>query len=464
MPQHPHSVLSQILTIWSVFSRLGVHPQLSVPQRKEIITFNKVSILTFLVIVPYLVRLYWFFPETRSFYELGIFNALLLLVLLFNHLRLYVYAQLNIFFVTSLMIFWGCCTFGLSVGIQFAYILVTYGVILYTSSSRNLLWLLPILLSFFSVIVLYYTNFRPFPQIYISPELINNFTAFNLFTFLTIGCILSYMFSRNNAQFLNKIRESNQHLEHKNQELEKLNAELDRFVYSVSHDLRSPIASVLGLISLSKEETDIQQLRHYLDLKEKSMLKLDGFIRDILDYSRNTRVESKVGIIDFKEVITNIFQLHDPEVKNVKLEKHLNVEASVPFEGDTYRLGLVLNNLISNSIRYYNPSQLNPMVSVHVKINEVKAEIEMSDNGIGIGKEHLDKIFNMFYRASSHSKGSGLGLYIVREAITKMNGSIRVTSTENSGTTFFIEIPNMSRNIKVDEALSITLKKAVAEG
>ena len=103
---------------------------------------------------------------------------------------------------------------------------------------------------------------------------------------------------------------------------------------------------------------------------------------------------------------------------------------------------IIFNNLISNSIRYCDLSKERPFIYIRVSESYGKIIIEVEDNGIGISDQHLKRIFEMFYRADESSAGSGLGLYIVREAINLLGGYINVASTPDIGTTFTIQLPN----------------------
>jgi signal transduction histidine kinase len=226
------------------------------------------------------------------------------------------------------------------------------------------------------------------------------------------------------------------------QELIKSNAELDRFVYSVSHDLRAPLCSMLGVIEISEELTSDQVALKHFGMLKTSIIKLDGFIGDILSYSRNARLEVNREEINFKEMldeITNDLKYMVSRDRMVDID--INVNEEQPFCSDKSRLNAVLNNLISNSIRYQNPNVSNPYVKIEVSTTEVGASIVIKDNGIGISQEFHPKIFDMFYRVSETSEGSGLGLYIVKETIQKLNGQIFFDSELGAGTTFNIHIP-----------------------
>lgn len=228
-----------------------------------------------------------------------------------------------------------------------------------------------------------------------------------------------------------------------NQELSKRNTELDNFVYSVSHDLRAPIASVLGLINLAKKDIDIHMKDMYLDMIHKSTLQQDHFIREILDQSRNSRLEVKREEILFQPLIDETFnQLKYATNAGLLVEKIIHVNQKQPFFSDRWRLKVILNNLISNAIRYRNGRD--PVIKVNVDITDHAATLAIEDNGKGIEKDHLPNIYKMFYRATDDGAGSGLGLYIVKEAIEKLNGHINIESEVGKGTTVKLQIPALA--------------------
>jgi len=227
-----------------------------------------------------------------------------------------------------------------------------------------------------------------------------------------------------------------------NRKLKKTNTELDSFVYSVSHDLRAPIASVKGLINLAKMEPDQNMIQDYLQMIDKSMDQQEDFIKEILDLSRNSRLNLEKEEISFKKIINDIFNQLKYDNSTDKVKKKVKISAKHPFISDQRRLKVIFNNLISNAIRYSNGKQ--PEVSIDISVKDAKAKINVKDNGIGIEKEHLDKVFNMFYRATEQNTGSGLGLYIVKETVEKLNGSIHLESEPGKGTKVTLEIPSLN--------------------
>ena len=245
------------------------------------------------------------------------------------------------------------------------------------------------------------------------------------------------------AQDVTELKTKEQMLKNKNEELQKTNAELDKFVYSVSHDLRAPLTSMLGVVEIAEEENKDALMKERLRLLKINIKKLDQFILDILDYSRNARQEIKKEEINFSDMLDEITQkLKYVGVNEREVDIRVKINSTAPFRSDKSRIGIMLKNLISNSIRYSNFKVENPFVEIGVNVTEKEANIVVRDNGIGIGEEFQDKIFDMFYRVSHNSIGTGLGLYLVKESVKKLNGKIKVESQKEKGSKFSISIPN----------------------
>ncbi|MBK5284511.1 MAG: PAS domain S-box protein, partial [Bacteroidia bacterium] len=239
-------------------------------------------------------------------------------------------------------------------------------------------------------------------------------------------------------------KEAAKKLEQQNKELLKANTELDRFVYSTSHDLRAPLTSLLGLIDIVSENPvpagSMQQGQ--LQMMKQSVFKLDNFIQDILQYSRNSRTEVALEEINFEEIVQEIRGEHKfmegAKGFNLKVE----IKQGIKFTSDMRRVNVILNNLISNAIKYRDNEKENPFLKIVIRCSKENAIIEIEDNGIGIAAKDKEKVFEMFFRATKTSTGSGLGLYIVKEAIEKIGGSITLESELNTGSKFTVTIPN----------------------
>ncbi len=229
-------------------------------------------------------------------------------------------------------------------------------------------------------------------------------------------------------------------------QLKKSNQELDKFVYSVSHDLRAPLLSMLGIVDITESSTSEEMTVQHMNMIRGSITRLDSFIAEILDYSRNARMELKRDPIDFRKILdetTSDLKHMREETKPVDVR--IEVKEEDYFVSDKTRIEVILKNLISNSIRYANPNENSPYVNIRIKSDSQKADIEIEDNGIGINEEYHQKIFEMFYRVSENSTGSGLGLYIVKETVDRLYGTLSIQSKTGKGTTFNISIPNAGK-------------------
>ncbi len=230
--------------------------------------------------------------------------------------------------------------------------------------------------------------------------------------------------------------------------LEKSNAELDQFVYSTSHNLRAPLASVLGLVSLLEGNSDTDEREQYLRLVESSIYQLDTTIQEIIDYSRNSRINISPEPIHFQHIIASVLDGLYFLRNTIDIEIKLDIAGSLTFFSDASRIRMILNNLLSNAIRYFNPYVKQPYVMISIQPYLQGVQLIVEDNGIGIPEEIQNKVFDMFFRATTHTNGSGLGLYIVREATRLLAGEVSLTSRKGRGTTFTLYLPSEKKRKK----------------
>jgi PAS domain S-box-containing protein len=229
----------------------------------------------------------------------------------------------------------------------------------------------------------------------------------------------------------------------KNLELSKINGELDNFVYRVSHDLRAPLLSIKGILSLLfHTEKFNESVTEYLNLIQNSILRLDETIQEILEYSRNARLEVKLETFNIEEMVQEIFEDLKYTYAN-EIIFSLEIEGSSFVETDKSRLNTVLKNIIGNSVKYKKANADDCYVNLSIKRLEQFMEITISDNGEGISEKSISRIFEMFYRGTSTSVGTGLGLYITKEILNKLQGTIAVSSEFGVGTMITINLPNL---------------------
>ena len=229
----------------------------------------------------------------------------------------------------------------------------------------------------------------------------------------------------------------------KNEELEKTNFELDRFVYSVSHDLRSPLTSVLGLLSFIQEDSKEPETLLHIQMIRESINRLDEFIKNILSYSRNNRMALEIEKVSLKKITEEIVKSlsHIKEAENISFEISINEDCD--FYSDKQSYTTIIENLISNAIKFQDENKAEQYIKIKASSKDEYLNLKISDNGIGIASENYTTIFEMFKRLSGEVAGSGIGLYIVKEIITKIQGTIKVESIVGKGTAFTIQLKNL---------------------
>jgi signal transduction histidine kinase len=246
------------------------------------------------------------------------------------------------------------------------------------------------------------------------------------------------------GQEVSELKKSEARLILQNAELEKVNHELDQFVYSASHNLRAPLLSVKGLLSLiDEEEIDPVSRKRFIGEIYKSIERLDATIKDIIEYSKNARLELIPRFIDIEQLIKNTYEdLKFYEGTTVMIE--WTISGSEPFYSDERRLKSIVHNIMSNSVKYSDPSKEASWLRISIEQNPTECILAFTDNGKGISPENQSRVFEMFYRASSERSGSGLGLYIVKEMTERIGGSIELTSNLGVGTTLRLTLPNLA--------------------
>ncbi|MFW5700673.1 MAG: PAS domain S-box protein, partial [Cyclobacteriaceae bacterium] len=236
-----------------------------------------------------------------------------------------------------------------------------------------------------------------------------------------------------------------QKLINQNEALKKANEELDSFVYRSSHDLKAPLTSVLGLINISKYSEEIPERNNFLLLMEQTITKLEKVIKQITDYSRNARLELTIEKIDFQKTWESLLDELSFLDKFDKIKFEFQLKQPTDFYSDRDRIFGIIKNILSNAIIYRSWNDKVNWINCTIEVAETQAIITIIDNGTGIVKEQQDKIFNMFHRSSNISKGAGLGLYIVKEMLQRLEGSIEFTSEPGKGSSFKVVVPNLKK-------------------
>jgi signal transduction histidine kinase/ligand-binding sensor domain-containing protein len=225
-------------------------------------------------------------------------------------------------------------------------------------------------------------------------------------------------------------------------QLNKTIVELDRFVYSASHDLSAPLKSILGLIEIARLDQDKETTEEYLNYIQMSIFKLEKVIFSLAQFSDNSKNNVLVQKLKIDEIVSQVFSELDHDSSPVTHELVVHKNGPCIVLSDRRKVNIIIHNLLSNALKYYDSRNEKHLITVDITNQTSQCTIAINDNGIGFDPKYVNRIFEMFFRANENVFGSGLGLYIVKETIDKLGGTIVVESDKGKGTTFTLTIPN----------------------
>lgn len=310
-----------------------------------------------------------------------------------------------------------------------------------------------IALSVVLAITLFVTDFNIFGETtFEARDLARSFIINFVSSILVLTFFIVFMVNVN-EQSEKKLIDLTQEIKEKNVELIDANNELDRFFYSTSHDLKVPLMDIRGILSMALSEQHNERVLNYFLLLKERTDKLDDFLKEVIEYSRNAKTIIKIESVNMHVLVADVIGNFKFVNGADKIQFHTNLSIDRYVELDRIRFLIVLNNLLSNAVKYHRHDIRNPYIRISANVENGILQLIVADNGQGISEDVLPKIFNMFFRGTNQSKGSGLGLYIVKETLDRIRGVITVRSTIQVGSTFTVEIP-----VKVGEVLPVEKK------
>ncbi len=388
------------------------------------------GLLSLLVITFYLVLDFSFRPTILIFI---VAFALILTSLIFHRNRKHCLANYFLFPTLNLLLFLLASSESSDTGAFVFFIPVSIGSFAVFNYTQRKVAMAFALISFIFFVLTIMGGasilpYRNFSESYIQIRQLINFAVAFPVTLMAVYLLISLNHHNSSQLILG------------NKQIKKLNQELDRFVYSTSHDLRAPLLSVLGLLQLAENSSSKTEMKKYHEMMQTRVLCLDKFIKDITDYSRNNRLEIVRESVNLAEVSTDIWESLKYSADAKGIEFINEIPETLVVTNDGTRLRVVLSNLIANAIRYHDHSKENKYIRVYHQLTDTSFSLHIEDNGQGIAPEFQSKIFDMFFRGNQSSQGSGLGLYIVKETLAKLSGSIHLTSIPQQGSTFSISL------------------------
>jgi hypothetical protein len=225
-------------------------------------------------------------------------------------------------------------------------------------------------------------------------------------------------------------------------ELDKAKSIIDQFINSCSHNLKSPLTSIEGLVMIAEYCSDRDEIKQCLELIHRCAVNMQDMIRSLEDYTINLQRELNHEEIIADELVEKILKEYSQHIEDNNIAFSTSISQPFNWISDRQCNYLILKNLVDNAIQFSDPSKENKKVNVTVGVKLDHVNMEVSDNGIGIAKDEIEKVFEPFHRGSSQSKGNGLGLFLVKGIVNKLKASITVTSEEKVGTSFMLSLPN----------------------
>lgn len=239
------------------------------------------------------------------------------------------------------------------------------------------------------------------------------------------------------------LQKANEDLDKANKALVRVNDELDNFIYKTSHDIRGPLASLKGICSVALMDVKDPLALDYLTKLDVSSGRLNVILTRLLIVNQINHAIVGREQIDFNNIVDDVLLLEKKKGLPERLEVRREIDDDINFLSDKDLVRIILENLIDNSIKFYNDSErIQPFV--HIKIglqNDTDVVVSVIDNGIGIAEAKPDKIFQMFSRASERSGTGGIGLYLSKLATEKLGGQINLRSTAEGYTEFYVSFP-----------------------
>lgn len=224
--------------------------------------------------------------------------------------------------------------------------------------------------------------------------------------------------------------------------LKERNEQMDLFLYKATHDLKGPLASVKGILNIALQDCVQAEIRQYIEMALTSTDRLDAALIDLLHVTRLNKAQLKLEPVDLPSLVGEILQSIDYMKDRRDVDVHTEVFGRTPFQTDRNSLRSVIQNLVTNAIKYKKEGDYQHQVKINIEPQDNEMLIEVTDNGEGIPQDIQSKIFQMFFRGNKKSHGTGLGLYIVKQSVDKLGGKMQLESVPGEGTSFRIFLPN----------------------
>lgn len=226
------------------------------------------------------------------------------------------------------------------------------------------------------------------------------------------------------------------------QDLKQVNQLVERFIYSCSHELKSPIASMQGLLEIMKYHPLHSETIKCIDMMEICTQRMSKMMQSLEEYMINAKREIQLENVRGQSLITSVLDQFQSTFETQHVQVKTVIRQTSSWVTDARRINLVLSNLVANALTFQDPEKKEKKILIRLNVGSRKSSLEVADNGVGIPRNVQPKIFDLFYRGHDQSQGPGLGLFLVRDIASKMKSKVSLQSIENIGTSFKIVSPN----------------------
>ncbi len=433
--------ITKIYQFWDKISNIGIQDDTPLAEVRSIIMLNRLSLPVF--ILQFLVHIMNIINQNTVQIIAGfIILSITSCIFVFNHYQKYFYAKLCLTFFYPIVIFAIEICYGAAFRVQFAYMIIIMSIIIL--HKENAILVKNLLLSW--CIFFYFlgdfctSNYPPVFNLVFS-----NLDVHVIFICSVLGTVIIIsMYINENDKSAKSLENSMSLLVLKNTELDLANKELERFAYIASHDLKTPlrtIVSYLDLIEKKIKQGNFEDIHTYIDFARNGGKKMNMLINEVLEYSRlNISQETSMELLDLNTIVSeNIAQLNFI----LKEKNGVVVSSTLPhIKTNRLLISLLFQNILENGIKYN--TQNKPKIEVSYEKNNEDIFLFFRDNGIGIEEKYKEKVFEMFTRLQNDNEGSGMGLAICKKIMERLGGKISFEPNLNQGTNFIIQLPYLS--------------------
>ena len=431
-------IINKIYQLWDKISNIGVQDDTPYSKAKSIKMLNR---LVFPVLVLQgIVHLMNIINGNSVQIIAGfLIIAASCAIPIFNYFDKHFYAKLCLNFFYPIIIFSLAICYGAAFRVQFAYMLIILTTVIF--HRENTLTLRVFLISwsvFFYFMGEYYCGLYP-PIFTLVFSAIDIHVIF-LCSVIAIVIIIS-MYIQENERYEQSLKNSMYLITVKNKELNLANKELERFAYIASHDLKTPLRTIVSYLDLIERKIkmgDLKDIQMYIDFAKGGGKKMNTLVSEVLEYSRlNISDEIETEDIDLNSIISENINQMDFILKQ---KNAVITSVSLPqIKSNRLLIGLLCQNILENGVKYNK--QEKPIVEITYKRNKDNLTLSFQDNGIGIEENYKEKVFEMFTRLQSDGEGSGMGLAICKKILERLGGKIWFESEVGKGTNFVVELP-----------------------